>query len=116
LFHLSNNLTSGLLDSIDQDLCGHLQKLAGIQSSESSFCSFRFMSPWAWPTKWHLSSFGFQWLPDQSGYTSRRPHINAHKTDWDSHLALGGPLIICLCSSPFSLLPLCPLIVLPDTV
>jgi hypothetical protein len=73
------------------------------------------MSPWAWPTKVVLFT-SFRWPPGQRGCTSGRSHTNTHKTAWDTHLALGGPVMFCSCSRPFSLLPSCLPVVPPGIV
>jgi hypothetical protein len=90
--------------------------LAFIPVNPSSFCHFCLMCPRAWPTKVELVITGFQWLSGQRGCTGGRPHTDAHRTGWDSLPALGGALMFCSHSWPFSLLPSCLPVMPPDAV
>jgi hypothetical protein len=114
-FHLPVSLLFCLLISIDTNFCGHLQKLAGIHSSEPlQFLRFLLYVPWAWLTKAALIICWFSVASRSKGCTNGKLHTNAHRTAWDSCLAFGGPLMFF--SWPFSLLPSCLPIMLPDLI
>jgi hypothetical protein len=100
----------------DKNLCGHLQELSSIHSSESlQFLQFSPYVPLGLANKSgtnHLLVFsGFQ----VKGGVKQRPHANARRTGWDSHLALGGLLMFCSCMA-FPLLPSCRPRMPPGTV